>query len=68
MAVPCRLKTDFEARADWLGVFFKSPRRRSTAAGFQAWDYGLCGLHALRHLLLREACAGAGFDQSAGKR
>ena len=63
-----RLKTDFEPRPGRLGVFFKSSRRGHASPAFQTRDDGLRGLHTLRYLLLREACAGAGFDQRGGKR
>jgi len=63
-----RFETDFEPGASCLGVFFKGPRRRHTPAAFQTGDLGLRGLPTLRHLLLREACSGTGFDQGSGER
>jgi hypothetical protein len=65
---PFRLKADFEPCPSRFGVLFKGPRRGLASAAFQTRDDGLRGLHTMRHLLLREACAGAGFDQRGGKR
>lgn len=62
-----RFKTNFEPRPGRLGVFFKRSRRGHASAAFQTRDHGLRGLHTLRHLLLREAGAGAGFDHRGGK-
>ena len=65
---PFRLKADFEPRAGCLGVLFKCPSRRHAPAAFESRDHGLRGIHTLRHLLLRQARAGAGFDPRGGKR
>jgi hypothetical protein len=62
------LKADFEPSAGCSGVLFRGLRRRHTSAAFQSSDYGLRGIHTLRHLLLRQARAGSGFNQRRGKR
>ena len=63
-----RLETDLQPRSGGLGILLKSSRRGHAPAAFQTRDDGLGGLHALCDLFLREACAGAGFDQRGGKR
>jgi len=62
------LEAEPESAAGAFPIFFQRPGGRHTAAALETRHHDLRRFHALGHLILRQASAGAGFDQSCRER